>query len=143
MKRDWDLLRAQLTAIEEDKDFKAAVLGGPVDTPGWKDGQDESDYVKELKAHQEIESRIFGHLELLVQNGFVTGVKVVRSLDGAFRYSISAPRLTMAGHDLLDTMRSETLWATIKSTAKTKGLELTFDSVKALGAFVMKGLLGD
>ena len=142
MKRDWDLIRAQLTAIEEDADFKTAVLGGPTDTPEWKDGQDESDYVKELKSHQEIESRIFGHLELLVQNGFVTGVEVIRSLDGAFHYSISAPHLTMAGHDLLDTMRSETLWATIKSTAKTKGLELTFDSIKALGALVMKGLLG-
>lgn len=142
MKRDWDLIRAQLTAIEEERDFEAAVLGGPLDAPKWKDGQEEFDYAKELKAHQENESRIFGHLELLIANGFVTGVHVERSLDGFFQYSMVAPRLTMAGHDLLDTMRSETLWATIKATAKTKGLELTFDSIKALGIFAMKGLLG-
>jgi len=47
----------------------------------------------------------------------------------------------MAGHDLLDTMRSTRIWEKIKATAKTKGIELTFDAIKALGAFALKSAL--
>jgi len=36
MKRDWDLLREQLLAIEEDKDLKTEILGGAPDEPKWK-----------------------------------------------------------------------------------------------------------
>lgn len=42
------------------------------------------------------------------------------------------PELSWAGHDLLDTLRSKPVWERIKTTAKEKGPELTFDAVKAL-----------
>lgn len=141
MKRDWDLMRQQLLAIEEDKDFRTELLGSVTDEPRWKNDQDEAANLKELEAYRAIESRIFGHLELLVDNGFINGLTISRGADGSFYYSITQPRLTMAGHDLLDTMRSDSIWSVIKSTAKTKGVELTFDSIKALGAFALKALL--
>ena len=49
--------------------------------------------------------------------------------------------MTYTGHDLLDTMRSDTVWSNIKKVAKSRGLELTFDVVKQIGSFVTEKLL--
>jgi hypothetical protein len=141
MKRDWDLLREQLLAIEGDLDFKRAVLGAVSKTPIWLDDQSESDFIKASETHQKLEARVFGHLEMLVDNGYVEGVKILRS-GNTFHFGLMHPRLTMAGHDLLDTIRSQQLWEKIKSTGKTKGIELTFDTIKALAAYALKSLLG-
>ncbi|MDP9902363.1 DUF2513 domain-containing protein [Variovorax ginsengisoli] len=142
MKRDWDLLREQLLAIEEDKDFKTVILGEIADEPRWLDGQPEVDYIQIMTKYQKAESRIFGHLEMLVDNGYVEGLFLSRSAGGSsFSYGLADPRLTMAGHDLLDTMRSAPLWEKIKTTAKTKGVELTFDTIKGLAGFALKSLL--
>lgn len=136
MKRDWDLIRKQLTDVEEENDLFSDISPEPV----WTD-QSWDTYEKQLKEHRAIESRILGHFELLVNNGYVDGLQVLRSADGLFSYGLHSPRLTMAGHDLLDTMRSSTIWEKIKTTAKTKGIELTFDAIKALGAFALKSTL--
>ncbi|WP_180125368.1 DUF2513 domain-containing protein [Rhodoferax sp. BLA1] len=136
MKRDWDLIRKQLTAIEEENDLFSDI---PPE-PKWLN-QDWDTYEKQLKEFQTIEGRICGHLELLIDAGYVDGVTIIRSLDGKFSCGIHSPRLTMVGHDLLDTMRSTTIWEKIKATAKSKGIELTFDAVKALGAFALKSAL--
>ncbi|SDZ30821.1 Hypothetical protein SAMN05518669_12757 [Variovorax sp. YR634] len=137
MKRDWDLIRKLLTAIEEEEDF----LADSPTQPKWLE-QTEEAYITELKAFRTAEGRLFGHLELLLDNGYSEGFEVIRMGDGGFAFSLSAPRLTMAGHDLLDTMRSSKVWEWIKSTANTKGVELSFDAVKALGALALKNVLG-
>jgi hypothetical protein len=136
MKRDWDLIRKLLTDIEEDKVLFSEL---PAE-PKWGD-QSESQYIKDLDAFRAIESRIYGHFEMLVDNGYIDGLDIIRATSGDFYYSLHHPRLTMAGHDLLDTMRSATIWETIKSTAKTKGIELTFDAIKGLGAQALKSVL--
>lgn len=133
MKRDWDLIRKLLTDVEEDNDLFSEVPPEPV----WENKEWDI-YEKEINEHRVIEGRIFGHLELLVNTGYIDGLQVVRSADGLFSYGLHSPRLTMAGHDLLDTMRSTTIWEKIKTTAKTKGIELTFDAIKALGAVALK-----
>ncbi|MBI5784828.1 MAG: DUF2513 domain-containing protein [Rhodocyclales bacterium] len=133
MKRDWDLIRKQLTDVEEEKDLFSDIPPEPV----WAD-QDWDAYERQLSDYRAVESRIFGHFELLVNNGYIDGLQVLRSLDGQYSYGLHSPRLTMAGHDLLDTMRSSTIWEKIKATAKTKGVELTFDAIKALGALALK-----
>lgn len=51
--------------------------------------------------------------------------------------------LTWQGHKLLDTIISQPVWEKIKSTALEKGLELTFDVVKVLGAKVVALILGN
>lgn len=133
MKRDWDLIRKQLTDVEEENDLFADI---PPE-PAWED-QEWPVYEKQLNEYRAIEGRIFGHFELLVNSGYIDGLQLVRSADGFFGYGLHNPRLTMAGHDLLDTMRSATIWEKIKATAKTKGIELTFDAIKALGALALK-----
>ena len=133
MKRDWDLIRKQLTDVEEENDLFSDV---PPE-PKWED-QNEKTYMKQMDEYQAIEERIFGHFELLIKAGYVDGLTISRGAGGHILYSMSKPRLTMAGHDLLDTMRSTTIWEKIKVTAKTKGIELTFDAIKALGALALK-----
>jgi len=136
MKRDWDFVRELLTDIEGDKD----IFAGFPDEPKWGDFN-ESEFQRQLSEYRTLERRFFGHLELLVDNGYVEGIDLMRSADGHFAYGLSDPRLTMAGHDLLDTMRSKTVWEKVKSTAKSKGIELTLDSIKALAAWTLKSLL--
>lgn len=133
MKRDWDLIRKQLTDVEEENDLFSDVPAEPI----YKD-QDWDTYEKQLKEFRAIEGRIFGHFELLVENGYIDGLQIARSLDGQFHYGLHSPRLTMKGHDLLDTMRSATIWEKIKSTAKKKGIELTFDAIKTIGVAALK-----
>ncbi|KWO52352.1 YjcQ family protein [Burkholderia ubonensis] len=137
MKRDWELLRKQLTDIEEERD----VLADIPDEPKWTD-QSEAEFRLRHDEYQAIESRILGHLELLINNGYVEGIKVTRGLSGHFMISRSSPRLTMAGHDLLDTMRSNPVWEKIKTTAQSKGIELTIDAVKMLGTWALKQVIG-
>src|SRR5487761_2472619 len=136
MKRDWDLIRKQLTDIEEDRDLFANLFV----EPKWEE-QSSEEFEHQYKVYQAMDSKYFGHLELLVNSGYVEGLKVSRNMSGEFAYGVFSPRLSMAGHDLLDTMRSATIWETIKSTAKDKGIELSFDTIKALGALALKQLL--
>jgi len=137
MKREWDLLRQQLTDIEEERDVLADIPKEPklADQP-WEE------FELQTKEYNAAEGRIAGHLEMLIDNGYVEGLRVLRGADGHISYGRSTPRLTMSGHDLLDTMRSSPVWETIKSTAKTKGIELTFEAIKAIGVLALKQVLG-
>ncbi|WP_050464397.1 DUF2513 domain-containing protein [Herbaspirillum autotrophicum] len=139
MKRDWDLIRKQLTDIEEESDVFAEL---PKKQVQWLDGETEADFLKKQKEYDEIVGRILGHLELLVEAGYVEGISVKRGASGDLYYSRSSPRLTMDGHDLLDTMRSATIWNAVKETAKKKGLELTFDAIKLLAGAALKQVVG-
>lgn len=141
MKRDWDLIREQLLAIEEGKDFKREILASVPEEPRWEDGITEVQFNEAMRAYRKAEERILGHLQLLIENGFIAGVQIAQGASGDYGYSYSHPRLTMAGHDLLDTMRSRTLWEKVKSTAKEKSVELTLEAVKVFAASALKALV--
>lgn len=137
MKRDWDFLRQQMTDIEEGRDVLAEIPN----LPKWTDDLSWEEYDSLVREHRAVEERIAGHLELLINSGYVDGITVLRGADNHFSYGLHAPRLTMAGHDLLDTMRSSSVWQTIKATAQKKGIELTFDAIKALSGLALKHVL--
>ncbi len=44
-----------------------------------------------------------------------------------------ALQLTWSGHELLSTMKTDKVWVKVKDIASQQGLELTVESVKALG----------
>lgn len=115
MKRDWDLIRAILIAAEEK-------------APGEHlQNHEIADYDHQLVA---------AHIEMLHNAGYVEATFLrSNTLTAILR------KTTYAGHDLLDTMRSDSAWAGIKNVAKSKGLELTFAVVKQLGTFVVDKLL--
>jgi hypothetical protein len=115
MKRDWDLIRKILIAAEEKE-------------PGKHLGNDEiKDYDPQLVAT---------HMDLLHDAGYIDA-RFVRSTS----LSAIVLKVTYSGHDLLDTMRSESAWTGIKNMAKSKGLELTFEVVKQIGKFVINKVI--
>ncbi|MGF6838828.1 hypothetical protein QF001_002695 [Paraburkholderia youngii] len=70
MKRDWDLLRQQLSDIEAGVD----VLADIPDAPKWTDDLTWDDYDRLAKEQRAVEERIAGHLELLIDSGYVDGI---------------------------------------------------------------------
>lgn len=121
MKREWDVIREVLIEIEtldEPARYKATYGVG-----------DEHEPETYAKARQAL---------LLWKAGFIEAVDA-STLAGP---AILSPALTWQGHDLLDTLRSKPVWERIKKTAEEKGIELTFDAVKALGKAALAAILG-
>lgn len=75
-----------------------------------------------------------------MKSGFIDG-DVLSNLDT--NEDVHVKCLTWHGHELLDTIRSKPVWEKIKSTALEKGLELTFDVVKVLGAKAISLIIGN
>lgn len=92
MKRDWDLIRKLLTDIEEDRDAMAEI---PAE-PKWTD-QSSEEYVRQVSEHDVSVGRIAGHLEMLIKNGYIEGLKVIRTGSGHFGYCLSEVATT--NHD--------------------------------------------
>ena len=118
MRRDWDVVRQVLIEVEDldplernRKIFSASEEGGEC-----------------VKAE---------HALLLWDAGFLKGIDA-STLSGR---AVLSPDLTWEGHDLLETMRSQAVWERIKTVAKDKGIELTFDAVKALGRMALDWVL--
>jgi len=81
-------------------------------------------------------------VELLTEAGYVEGMEIIRDSGGECHWAVTVPRLTMTGHDLLDTMRSNSVWTVVKDIAKKKGLDLTFDVIKQLTVLAVKQVVG-
>lgn len=118
MQRDWDFVRELLTDIE-----------GEVDT---------------FKKHNntELEEKYVQHVRMLEQAGFIKGLIAKKAIGGQWTFTQNDPHLTWDGHDLLNTLRSQTVWEKIKERSKETGIDLTTDSIKALGAWALKALIG-
>lgn len=120
MKRDWDVIREVLVEIEgltaAERDSKTYGLG--------------NEYAKTDPIKSE-------HALLLWKAGYLEAIDI-GTMDGP---AIITPTLTWQGHDLLDTMRSKVLWERIKTAAKQKGIELTFDAVKTLSKSALEYIL--
>lgn len=116
MKRDWDLIRDVLLEVEEIP--RAELYHNGYDV------RQEDDELDLCKAEQAI---------ILWDAGFLKGMNA-SSMEGR---ALMAPELTWEGHDLLDTLRSKPVWERVKAVANEKGIELTFDSVKALAGMAL------
>lgn len=113
MRLDWECVRAILDGAEglAPRDLLA---------PGKVVGFDEETVVE--------------HIRLLVEAKLIEGYP---KGSGA----LFASRLTWDGHQFLAVLRSQSLWSRIKSEAKDRGLHLSFDLVRALGARLLETLL--
>lgn len=117
MQRNWDVIRAILVRIEEEQSTDSELY--PQDFPP----------IDEVRAAY--------HLCLLHSAGLITG----QPLDGIGSPSFIATGLTWQGHELLDAMRSKTVWHKVKETARQKGIELSFEAVKMLGKHALDAML--
>lgn len=87
------------------------------------------------------EQEVAYNMRLLSDAGCIeANIRESNSGDGLISVAL-ARRLTNTGHELLDTIRSESVWAKVKETFKSKGIEMTFDLVSTVGKKIMEGLL--
>lgn len=111
MKRDWDVIRDVLIEVEAlNPAHFEDIRYGPL--------RQSDNVAKDAQA------------VLLWKAGLIEGADA-SSMD--LGDSVIAQGLTWSGHELLDTISSKPVWEKIKSTAQEKGIELTFDTVIALG----------
>ena len=122
MKRDWDVIRQVLSDIE-------ALSPSEKDKTSLGVSRDDKDEAKQI---------FMAHGFLLKDAGFIKGSNS-STLSGK---ALLAPDLTWEGHELLATIRSKPVWEKIKSTAQEKGLDLTFDTVIALGKAAAAWIIG-
>ncbi len=87
------------------------------------------------------EQEVAYNMRLLKEAGYINGNILESSEGDGLIYSAVATSLTNNGHELLDTIRNDTVWKKIQETFKTKGLDMTFDLVTAVGKKIMESLL--
>jgi len=118
MKRDMDLAREIL--------FQVETSGDPIE---WV----------EIAVDGHSEEEISYHIKLLCQANLIEA-NDCSSMNGK---SWKATSLTWTGHEFLDAARNENLWNKAKTYLNEKGVEFTFDSIKAaLAKLIQDQLLG-
>lgn len=119
MERNWETIRELLIAAENLQEDDTLSL---------------SDFDQE-RAYE-----ISYHVELLEESGLVHATMSRTLGRGATDFFLR--RLTWNGHELLDSIRSESVWSKTKSTFKEKGLSMTFDLVKEVALAIAKSAAG-
>ena len=118
MKRNWDLVRKILMALEDIQDTTSIM------EPGAVTGYDE-----EIVSY---------HLQLLIEAGLIDGN--CNSLSGKTPLHCRATRLTWEGHEFLDRIRSDTVWNRVKGLARERGLSLNLDVIVIAAKSVIEGM---
>ncbi len=116
MKRDMDLARALLLAIEACEDKNSAL-------------KVEGDYSQEVMTY---------HLGLLYHAGLITA----EDMSGPDHTAWMPTGLTWEGHDFVEAARNDTYWNSVKSSVKDKGGALTFEVAKGLLGAIAKAHMG-
>lgn len=121
MKRDWTIIRAILLKLEESATPNTVV---------------SADKLAPLD-----EQEVAYNMRLLKEAGYITA-SIIESSDGDGLIAAAfATRLTNSGHELLDTIRSDTVWGKIQDKFKSSGVDMTFDLVIMAGKRIMESLL--
>jgi len=103
MKRDMDLIRALLLALERDEDNPPEV----------------AKYQPKEVAY---------NAALIIEAGLAEGVIAEGGFNEIMRADLD--RLTWAGHDFIEAAREETLWKKAKEKVMKPGASFTFEIVK-------------
>lgn len=118
MKRDWELVRKILIAVEDLQGHDQVVDGSSIQ------GHDEP--------------LVSYHVFLMKEAGLVNAT-CSNPLNG--HRECFAYELTWAGHEFLDQIRSQSVWNKTVGLLREKGLDLSFDTIKAAAASVATSLL--
>lgn len=119
VKRDWDLVRLVLVKIEAagGKQLKSADMGiYPADMVG-------------------------RHMVLMNEAGLITGT-AFKPMATPEHPTFFATGITFDGYDLLEKIRSDKAWQVTKEVIKEKGIDLSFEAIKAAGAIVYAKIFG-
>ncbi len=118
MQRDWEVIRKLLLKIEE-LPANGVLQSSQLATEGI-----------------DKDSAAF-HMWLLIDAGLVDG----NSTDTVSSRMCFARRLTWAGCEFLDGIKKDSNWNKVKETAKSRGLDLTFDVISATAKLFVGQLL--
>lgn len=118
MKRDFDLIRKILLAIEEQY-VDVALYNIKID-----------DYDKKVVAY---------HCDLLYDAGLISNYKAQYANGTIHLFGVGS--LTWEGHEFLDKIKSDTIWNKTKETVIHKGLPWAFDVVKDVVSAVTAGIV--
>lgn len=118
MKRNMDLIRKILVKIEDTVDN--AIVYNP-EIEGYSNEQ------------------ISYHCSILYEGGYISKYG---SLEGSGEIEdFGVGRLTWEGHDLLDKIRSETVWKKTKDTITNQGLPMIVDVVKDISTSIISAMV--
>lgn len=118
MKRDWDVIRKMVLAIEEAPGFVPDNLS----FEGYTDAQ------------------VGYHAYLLMDAGLARGQEVTS--DGSEAPEAMLVNLTWEGHEFAEAARDETRWEKAMGIVTEKGGAITIDVLKNLLSSLMKAALG-
>lgn len=121
MIRNWEIIREILLRLESTNTPNANVNANSFD---------------ELP-----EQEVAYNMRLLSEAGYIEAIiKNSTSGDGKIKAAL-ARRLMNAGHDLLDTIRNESVWNKVKEKFASNGLDMTFDLVMRVGKKIIEAML--
>ena len=137
MKRNWDLIRDILCALEEDRFVEYVNSGGLSDKEiqkftDLKSGRVDKESLEYAK--QKRRTEIWLHVELLIDCGVIQNTQFDREgLNNNYR-------LSMQGYDFLDDLRNQDVWEKIKAQALKSGAKLTWTFITAATEQIMQKL---
>jgi hypothetical protein len=121
MTRNWEIVREILLRLESTSTPNAYVNANSFD---------------ELP-----EQEVAYNMRLLSDAGYIDA-RIMNSSSGDGKINAAlALRLTSAGHDLLDTIRNESVWKKVKEKFTSTGLDMTFDLVVSVGKKIIEAML--
>lgn len=121
MRRDLDLLRNILLGVEASDGSHMLKI---------------TDFINDIYD----EATVSYHIELLVDAKYIEA-KDISSLENQFKYFLIS-RLTMQGHDYLDAVRNDNVWAEIKKQLKDFAVSAPLDLIKTVGSSVLSQMIG-
>jgi len=123
MKRNWEVIRKTLVAIEDLTEANSAITNYEI---------------AEKTAYDP--TTVSYHLKLLIDAKLIEG-SCSDTLGNNAPTTCVIKRLTWDGHEFLDNIKSDTVWATIKRTAAEKGIELSLNTVTTLATNIIGKLI--
>lgn len=125
MVRDWIVVRKVLELAEQDKLPQALRTG---------DYSTRTDPISE--------DVMLGHIEILADAGILKGCDIHRDLAGHIvRVNVQGAFVSMAGHDLLDALRDQNVWTAMLAKARSIGVTVSWEFIKAALPIVLRDLL--
>jgi hypothetical protein len=122
MVRNWDAIRSILLRLEQAESANA--------------------FLNATQFPELPEQEAAYHLWLLNDGGFIEAqTKESGTGDGKIAFAL-AKRLTWKGHELLDSIRNESVWTKVKEAFRSKGIGMTFDLVLDLAKKIAAGAIG-
>jgi hypothetical protein len=121
MKRDWEIIRAILVGIESSETPNTNLTM-----------RDFDEYSEQEVAY---------NMRLLSEANCIDA-HFIESKTGDHKIAAAyAKKLTPKGHDLLDAIRNDSVWAKIKEKFESKGLDMTIDLVIGVGKRILDAML--